>query len=78
MTSTPGHSEGSSCYNLFGQMVFTGDSLLQNNAAILRFPESNKEDYYHITRPFLQSLPIDTIIMPGHGDPFMLKDAQFL
>lgn len=74
--STPGHSEGSSCYVLFKKVVFTGDTLLQDYPTILKFPGGNKEDYEKISIPFLRSLSKETIIMPGHGDPFMLKDTK--
>ena len=75
-TATPGHCPGAACYTLFGRMVFTGDTLLQYNPTITRFPESNIEDYEKIALPYLRSLPKDTIIMPGHGDPFILKDTK--
>lgn len=78
VTSTPGHSEGSSCYKLYEKMVFTGDTLLQDYPVILKFPESNKEDYEKFALPYLKSLSEDSIIMPGHGDPFVLKDAKYL
>ena len=78
VTSTPGHSEGSSCYQLFDKLVFTGDTLIQDTPVILKFPGGNKEDYYSIAYPFLKSLDKESIIMPGHGDPFVLKDAKFL
>lgn len=74
--STPGHSEGSACYELFDKLVFTGDTLLQNDPIILRFPGGNKDDYENISLPYLRSLPKDIIIMPGHGDPFILKDTK--
>lgn len=76
VTSTPGHSEGSACYKLLKKMVFTGDTLLENNAAITRFPGGNTEDYKNIALLYLRSLPKDSIIMPGHGDPFVLKDTK--
>ena len=76
VTLTPGHSEGSSCYKLLRKMVFTGDTLLENNAAITRFPGGNTEDYKNIALPYLRSLPKDSIIMPGHGDPFVLRDTK--
>ena len=76
VTSTPGHSEGSACYMLLGKMVFTGDTLLQNDPVILKFPGGNSNDYEKIALPYLQRLPKDTIIMPGHGDPFVLKDTN--
>lgn len=75
--STPGHSEGSACYELFDKLVFTGDTLLQNDPIILRFPGGNMKDYENISLPYLSSLSKDTIIMPGHGDPFILKDKNF-
>ena len=74
--STPGHSEGSACYLLVGKMAFTGDTLLQNDPVILKFPGGNANDYKKYALPYLQSLPKDTIIMPGHGDPFILKDTK--
>lgn len=74
--STPGHSEGSACYMLVGRMAFTGDTLLQNDPVILKFPGGNANDYNKYALPYLQSLPKDTIIMPGHGDPFILKDTK--
>lgn len=76
VTATPGHCPGAACYNLLGKMVFTGDTLLQNDPTILRFPESNQEDYENIALPYLRILAKDTIIMPGHGDPFILKDTN--
>ena len=76
VTSTPGHCPGASCYKLFEKMVFTGDSLLQNNPVILSFRESVKEDYEKIALPYLRALSQDTIIMPGHGDPFILKETK--
>lgn len=75
VTSTPGHSPGSACYILNNKLVFTGDTLLQNNAVITRFPESNEDQFKEISLPFLQSLDKELIAMPGHGDPFVLKDT---
>ena len=74
--STPGHSPGSSCYYMNNSVVFTGDTLHQYKQVILGFRESNIEDYEKIALPYLWSLPKDTIIMPGHGDPFILKDTK--
>lgn len=76
VTSTPGHSEGSACYLLYEKMVFTGDTFLQDNAAITRFPGGNTNDYHNLALPYLRSFAKDTIIMPGHGDPFILKDTK--
>lgn len=76
VTSTPGHSEGSACYSLFGKMVFTGDTLLQDYPVITTFPGGNKAEYEKYAFPYLSSLSKDTIIMPGHGEPFLLKETN--
>lgn len=76
VTSTPGHCPGAACYKLFDKMVFTGDTLLRDDPVILSFRESVKEDYEKIALPYLRSLSKDTIIMPGHGDPFGLKETK--
>ena len=76
VTSTPGHCPGAACYKLFNKMVFTGDTLLRDNPVILSFRESIKEDYEIIALPYLRSLAKNTIIMPGHGDPFELKETK--
>jgi glyoxylase-like metal-dependent hydrolase (beta-lactamase superfamily II) len=78
VTSTPGHCPGASCYKLFDKMVFTGDSLLQNSPVILSFRESVKEDYEKTALPYLKALPKDTIIMPGHGNPFVLSETELI
>ena len=76
VVSTPGHCPGAACYELFNKMVFTGDTLLQNDPVILSFRESRKDNYEKIALPYLRSLPKDTIIMPGHGDPFLLIETK--
>jgi glyoxylase-like metal-dependent hydrolase (beta-lactamase superfamily II) len=78
VTSTPGHCPGASCYKLFDKMVFTGDTLLQYNPVILNFCESVRDDYEKIALPYLRALPKDTIIMPGHGEPFILSETDFI
>ena len=76
VTSTPGHSPGSACYILNNKILFSGDTLLQNDAVITRFPESNKEQYLGIALPYLQSLDKNIIVLPGHGDPFVLSETN--
>lgn len=78
VVSTPGHCPGAACYELYKKMVFTGDTLLQDDPVILSFRESRKDNYEKIALPYLRSLPKDTIIMPGHGDPFVLKDTNYI
>lgn len=76
VTSTPGHCPGSACYIINDDMVFTGDTLLQNDPVIIRFAESRKNIYEQIALPYLQSLKKTMIVMPGHGDPFILSETN--
>ena len=76
VTSTPGHSEGSACYILNDKIIFTGDTLLKDDPVILKFPGGNKKDYEIRTLPYLQSLDKKLIVMPGHGDPFVLSETK--
>lgn len=78
VTATPGHSEGSACYEVNGKLVFTGDTLLQNDPVILRFPGGNADDYQKTALPYLQKLDKNMIVMPGHGDPFVLSETKNL
>ena len=73
----PGHSAGSSLIILNGKYAFTADSLLKDLPIIIRFPGSNKEDYLSTTYPLLSRLLMpDMTILPGHGEPFALKEIM--
>lgn len=72
---TPGHSDCSQCIQLTTEkkeltpvIVFTGDSLVNGHKVITRLPGGSRKDYNAITKPYLDTLSEDTLIMPGHGD----------
>lgn len=72
-----GHSKGSCGIILDGNIVFTGDSLMKDLPVITRFPGGNRKAYISETLPLLESkLQPDMWIMPGHGNPFQLKDIM--
>lgn len=73
-TQTPGHSPGSWCLVVDDSFVITGDSLIQNTPVLERFKESSPYDYRNITLPYLKGLDENLFVLPGHGDPFVLKD----
>lgn len=80
---TPGHSDCSQCIqlttknnNLTPIIVFTGDSLVNGHEVITRLPGGSKKDYMNITKPYLDSLADDVIIMPGHGDWGLLPEIR--
>ena len=73
MISCPGHSPGSCCIELDGA---TGDPLILNAPVITRFPGGSEEDYRNITLGYLEGLSDDTLILPGHGEMFYMKEAR--
>lgn len=72
-----GHSKGSCGIILDGNIVFTGDSLMKDLPIITRFPGGNRKIYISETLPLLENkLQPDMWIMPGHGEPFRLKEIM--
>lgn len=74
--SCPGHSKGSCCIEIDDNIVATGDSLILNTPVITRFPGGSKEQYESITVPYLREIDNDTMILPGHGEIFFVKEAR--
>jgi len=72
--STPGHSVGSCCIVL-DDMLFVGDTVLENNLMV-KFPGSSKKLYREVTVPLLEKLLTRTLapekrithVYPGHGE----------
>jgi glyoxylase-like metal-dependent hydrolase (beta-lactamase superfamily II) len=68
--ATPGHTAGSVCFRLEGSPVlFSGDTLFPGGPGATQFPGG---DFPSIIRSIedrlFASLPVDTIVLPGHGD----------
>jgi len=72
---TPGHSPGSSCILWNDKYLFTGDSLILNTPVITRFPGGSEQDYLNFTYPYLSDFPDRTIVFPGHGKYFLMKEV---
>ena len=64
--STPGHSEGSACYELFDKLVFTGDTLFRGSWGRTDLPTGSFEDIINSITKKLMVLPKNTIVYPGH------------
>ena len=69
---TPGHSPGSICI-LIDEIIFTGDTLLNNVKTTLNFTHSSKKDFQKSRKKILKYLTSNTKIYPGHGTPFKIK-----
>lgn len=73
----PGHSPGSVLLFL-GENLFSGDSLIQHTPTIVHLPGSDRKVFKAETKPYLQSLDKNTMVYPGHGEPFLIRDSKFL
>lgn len=77
MIETPGHSPGSVCIEI-ADLVFTGDTLLGDAPVITRCPYGSRREYRQRALPYLQSIPKDRLIYPGHGEPFVMRDSKYM
>lgn len=71
-----GHSPGSVCYILDGNMLFSGDELL-SIPVINRLPGGSSEKYWKEDMFWFESLKSHiTLVLPGHGQPGMIEDMM--
>jgi glyoxylase-like metal-dependent hydrolase (beta-lactamase superfamily II) len=76
---TPGHSSGHVVYLWTGDtpwLVFGGDMLFQGSVGRADFPDSNPSQLVDSIRQQLYTLPDDTIVLPGHGDPTTIGEEK--
>lgn len=76
--ATPGHSPGSAFYYIDEMLAFSGDTLLKDFPIVTRFKTSSQEVYETKTLPYLRKLNPNLILIPGHGDPFEAREAQYI
>lgn len=70
----PGHSLGSVCVDI-GGLLFTGDAIMQSKPYINK-RNGSKELFFASVKKVQESYPGETLIYPGHGGRFLLKDYQ--
>ena len=66
--------EGSICILVDGKILFSGDTLMKDDAARTEFPGGSSKQMRENTMPWLESLPAEVEVYPGHGDSFLLGD----
>ena len=72
---TKGHSPGGMCISI-ENILFTGDTLLLNTKPVLmKRLGSSKVDYKESVMRVFAIFPANTIVYPGHGESFCLKEA---
>lgn len=69
---TPGHSMGSICIFLKG-MLFTGDAIMQYKPYINK-RNGSMDLFYESVEKIIATFHGETMVFPGHGDLFFLKD----
>ncbi len=66
---TPGHTPGSMCFRVEGSPVlFSGDTLFPGGPGATGFPGGDFERIIESLDRRLFPLPVDTLVLPGHGD----------
>ena len=78
LSETPGHSPGSICILVDQKYLFSGDTLLPEKSPMTRFPDGNRHSYEQVALPYLQSLPGDVTVYPGHYHSFPLRQHPVL
>lgn len=66
MIHTPGHTPGSMCFMVDGNLV-SGDTLFIGACGRVDLPGSNPEDLYFSLTQKLKKLPPETVLFPGHN-----------
>ena len=74
LRETPGHSSGSICILADDRILFSGDTLMKDDTARTEFPGGSKKQLRENTMPWLESLPPEVMVYPGHGEAFLLGD----
>lgn len=70
---TPGHSPGGIC--LYGHgILFSGDSLFQGGVGNWSYYKGNRDDLLRTLRSNVLTLPPETRVYPGHGQPTTVGD----
>jgi len=67
--ATPGHSAGGMCFYIEdSRMLFSGDTLFQCSIGRTDFSDGDYTQLIRSIRTRLLTLPLDTVVYPGHGD----------
>ncbi len=73
----PGHSPGGiALYSPDGRFVLTGDSLFKGSVGRTDLEGGDYATLIRAVTDKLMSLPDDTLVLPGHGDPTTIGDER--
>lgn len=73
-----GHSNKGICI-VIGSVLFSGDTMIYNTKPFLKKKYgASVEALYHTISSIYATMDMDTVVLPGHGNKFLLKEmAQF-
>lgn len=72
---TPGHSPGSICISV-ENLLFSGDTLMWGRKRAINLPGGDKQKLQQSVGLLFRTCSPDTLVYPGHGEPFLLKQAE--
>lgn len=72
---TPGHAPGHVAF-LLGGVVIAGDCLFKGSIGRTDLPQSSFQTLMHSIKTQLLSLPDETIVYPGHGEPTTIGEER--
>ena len=73
--ATPGHTQGSLCfYSHDDGVLFSGDTLFKGYVGLPKEPGLTIEQVQSVIDQHIMALPPETLVFPGHGPEFILKD----
>ncbi len=77
--AVPGHSQGSvALYDKKDGFLISGDALFQGSIGRTDLPGGNYSQLIDSIKTKLLTLPGDTIVYPGHGEPTTIADEKKL
>ncbi len=73
--STPGHSPGGICI-LVDNLLFSGDTLMWGRKRAIHLPGGDKQQLQQSVNMLFSICGPETLVYPGHGEPFHLEQAR--
>ena len=73
---TPGHSSSSICIYM-NNALFTGDTIMNGiKTFIKKKHEGSVIEFANSIKTIFEAYSLDTLVYPGHGDPFYLREVE--
>ena len=68
------HSEGGNFIFLNENILFSGDILLDESVPAAKFPGGSPKEFTDVALPYINTLPPELVVYPGHGESFSLHE----